>query len=261
MEDYLRAKNFQTFTCFPELPLELRRQIWNAALEVPQIICMRMDYVPLDDGDATELQAHARPLSKRSQLLQVNREARTEAMKVYVQSQVSAHKCATHKHNTILANFSKDILWFPGASTPRVLRDFITSMGTELSRSKAPEAKPICRLAVPQSAWIDFMSTALHNGHFADRWNAEFLYMMTEMGLRELILVVENTATSSPSDVVFTTPKRQPFKSGIRTQVFERLGIDPDCSWEVLERRTNQFIADLQEQRIIRRRKYLDSGV
>jgi len=38
MEDYLRAKKFQTFTCFPKLPLELRRQIWNAALDTPQII-------------------------------------------------------------------------------------------------------------------------------------------------------------------------------------------------------------------------------
>jgi hypothetical protein len=260
MEDYLRAKTFQTFTCFRELPLELRRQIWNAALEIPQIIPMRLSNVPFEDADATELQAHANPLSKHSHLLGVNQESRREAKKVYVQSQVSAHKCASHIHNTILADLTNDILWFPDVSEAYALKMFITSMGAHLSQSKAQEAKPICRLAVRQTAWTDFLSTALHNDHWAERWNVEFLYMMTEMGLRELILIANDTTTSGSTNAIFTTPKGTPSDSGIRPEVIQRLGLSPDCSWEELTKSTDQFLIGMEEKRLIKRQTLLRSG-
>jgi len=205
------------------------------------------------------MQAHSKPLSKHSYLLDVNRESRTEAAKVYVQSQVSAHKCSAHEHNTIFANLANDILWFPDNS--EVLGDFAASMGMELSQSKVPEARPICRLAVQHAAWTEtypwpmfYHATPLHRSIMI------FMHTAANLGLREIILVVDDTTTTRSTNVVFTAPKNTPVVSGIRQEFIERLGIGHDCSWKDLETSTNQFTIDIHEKRLKEKRRLLSSG-
>jgi hypothetical protein len=61
------------FTLFPDLPFELRVMIWNHALSNTQVIAVR------EVHHKCRLAAH----NPHSALLLVNRESRTEALKVY----------------------------------------------------------------------------------------------------------------------------------------------------------------------------------
>jgi hypothetical protein len=73
------------FACFGQLPLELRRKVWQEAMLGPRIILLVRDESSHSDGIIEE---NARPKAKAIDaavpgLLQVNREARGEAKRTY----------------------------------------------------------------------------------------------------------------------------------------------------------------------------------
>jgi hypothetical protein len=250
MTRHLQANSARTFTCFPNLPLELRRLIWIAAAAIPQVIPMKTTYKHFaEDNDAICI--HAAPLAYHSHLLRVSIEAREEAQKVYLPSRISAHP-----KSIILANAVNDILWFEGISSTD-LASYMCGMATNFleTENTLPVLTPIHKLAVP---WFEWSDHALGTGGSGE-WMMRFMASMAAIGLREISLVTENTAESTSPNVIFTKPTRAPLESGL-LKLLNHFGLAPDDSWDQLEEKFNTFLVGVQLQRVIERQSLLDKG-
>ena len=89
----------EIFDPFPDLPAEVRLLIWKYALSTPRVVGVKIAH-----SSTGRMLVPTNPLSP---LLRVNKEARTEALKV-IQPYRRDNKTQLH----VYANFDLDIIWF-----------------------------------------------------------------------------------------------------------------------------------------------------
>ncbi|PVH75423.1 hypothetical protein DL98DRAFT_536581 [Cadophora sp. DSE1049] len=150
-----------SFTLFPELPLELRFEIWRDVLYVEEIFTM--DWLPLHDSDGfSELRlVHA---TSKSNLMSVNREARREGKMVLSRFRYTEGEGTWYNPNT-------DFAWFPDFGYEQFWGD-----------KDCPIAGHIDRIAIP---YQDSPFAAHRDSGMVDRY-----YDSGRLRLRELTLVL-----------------------------------------------------------------------
>jgi hypothetical protein len=135
---------------FMDLPVELRQQIWQFAIQAPQNITAQFKYSVPRNPSYRELVL----LSAYCPISQVNSEARREVL-LYLQQQESIGKPTLP---AIVANFNIDLLWWidmDWSEIPEALTPLITSKPLN---GKDPSSQRIRRIATQYLPWADILT-------------------------------------------------------------------------------------------------------
>ncbi|KAH8817463.1 hypothetical protein F5884DRAFT_250816 [Xylogone sp. PMI_703] len=199
------------FIHFPNLPTEIRLQIWHNALANARIIGIKIENLGTE-GSHFLLPTPTTTTIIDTPVLQVNRESRTQALQVL---QLLRRDTARQHVPNIYINTRLDTVWF--AATGSAYNAFYYFL-------KHGFVATVTNIAVPFSTW-----TILYDGIRAAEdvdkvWQRRprdaltlmfHMQRMHSLGVRELCIVVNDEEGIENGDVVFVVPRESPLEMGI----------------------------------------------
>jgi hypothetical protein len=186
------------FDAFPDLPIELRNKIWDAALSIPRIVG-----ASLAVRDRNEEGKILAPTAPSSPMLFVNKESRARAKKILV--------CLNEKENQpqyrvpfLYIHPELDTLWIINYS-PEQTRDTLISKAIF-------GGEKFSKLAIPFKTWND-----VEYGHTEEEM-VDWVIRIQSKGIKEVTLVIGEKKTANCSDIALIVPR-------------ELLGLDRRLEW------------------------------
>ncbi|KAG0647461.1 hypothetical protein D0Z07_6728 [Hyphodiscus hymeniophilus] len=193
--DSLKTASLDSFPQFKKLPLELRLQIWNAALPGPRVVRVRTRPIRFynRDYDSDNIEAmmmHAFfSCTSPPTILFVNRESREEAQLTYK----LAFGCQKLDiPNMVYFNFELDTLYFEGSSRSGIrdlqLTNFVRAHNVSLERFGADQVQRVALRSIMFSENIGQTHSSML--HTYANWCDQF-HSASMSSVREVLLPID----------------------------------------------------------------------
>jgi hypothetical protein len=241
---------------FMDLPVELRQQIWQFAIQAPQNITVQFKYSVPRNPSYRQLVL----LSAYCPISQVNSEARREVL-LYLQQQESIGKPTLP---AIVANFDIDLLWWIDMDwweIPEALTPLITSKPLN---GRDPSSQRIRRIATPYFPWADILTNRTSDSVGYITFRA--MEVLHKLGVEEVILVYTRfeEGTNLENFDVMLVPAQQNKLRVLKKFFHDRCR---RVSTEVMKRRSAQLgdvlhdhVVNLQEQALREIERWREQG-
>jgi hypothetical protein len=231
-------QSLKTFTCFPNLPVELRLKIWKHALPTSQIIEL---HTPNPDI-LTRLSNPAVP-STLLPVLQSCREARDLITSIYERAPLSTLAFTIPQTTDMLIDFKTDILYLPGpASTWMTFRISNPARDAQLARFQT-----VALTAVNFKFWFTMEKREL-----------QISWLPRLQGLKTLLLVGRERGDKNGTELAFQACEGEECKW---QQTLRKLWEEDMNTHEDMERFRDVklvFVQPIREGKLITGRTFLD---
>jgi hypothetical protein len=190
----------KTFYLFSQLPIEIRRLIWQASLAAPRVIGIRVTTNP-----PGSYFLHREVFGDPSRLHHVNQEARIEALRQLQQYNLPRYQ----RESVLYANVQKDVFWWMEGTEILILPTML-----DLDSMYWPRRPPhydaghIARLAISIKAWCEGEDD--DDDDDADRVFCLKIDYMLKRKFEEVLIVVENPTIEQHKEIVFQEPRSRP---------------------------------------------------
>jgi len=237
-EEPAALQSLKTFTCFPNLPVELRLKIWKHALPTSQIIELHTPHPDI----LTRLSNPAVP-STLLPVLQSCREARDLITSIYERAPLSSLAFTIPQTTDMLIDFKTDILYLPGpASTWMTFRISNPARNAQLARFQT-----VAFTALNFKFWFTMQKRELQTS-----------WLPRLQGLKTLLLVGRERGDKHGTELAFQACEGEECKW---QQTLRKLWEDDMKTHEDMERFRDVklvFVQPIREGKLVTGRTFLD---
>ncbi|CAG8960887.1 hypothetical protein HYFRA_00002424 [Hymenoscyphus fraxineus] len=261
------------FHNFPNLPKEIRREIWQMALLVPRVLEFVHDrtkgwliLVPMErcEDKLTSGKDNGAIVSVHgnSSLLAVNSEARQEAKAVLTYFE-NGENDNDQQYHTTAVNCALDTLVLTFNYPSRSPHDrhvhflYTITQNPENPQFPLPQGRKFRNVAVCASRWVYTLKGYLLEDH---SWKVQVAF--TLMGIQEVnIIVARRNSNTNTRDMTLEAPQQRPEEAlGVKWIQIVLLGSSQGNSWKSLEILMAMHFKKLHKARLAELKLLLDSG-